>query len=139
MASRLRWAPVAVVTLVAAASTGLATIALFAYRPPHDVGRWEHYVSPWWWDASWLLVIPLFLATVRWHRVGLALVLCASVPQWFVARVVWDRYVTATDTNEIDGFFGLDAVLIAGGMTLAFAVAASLGSAQRRRQARLLG
>jgi hypothetical protein len=130
MSVRLPSSAVAVLS-VAAASAGFAVNTLFTDRP-EDQGLWSYNVNPWWWDAAWLLVIPVFLAAGRWRRVAAFLVLSASAPQWVVALVILKRYGSAYDTYEIPGLVHVDAVIVTAVMTCAFALAAYLGSARLR-------
>jgi hypothetical protein len=102
-------------------------------------GYWRGYVHVWPWQASWLLVIPIFLAARRTSARAWLTVLCAAAPQWVVLVVIRDR-VDYTRQHSYEGPntpYDLHAYVIVAGMMVAFVVSALAGwwfaPATRRR------
>jgi hypothetical protein len=110
---------------VAVPAIVLATMAISTASGPDRAQNWVGYANPWWWNASWLLVVPLFVGARRFPRLGVVMFVCAAVPQFVVAAVVSSRYSSVG--GETDLAFGDLGMLLALGMTIAFGAAAALG------------
>jgi hypothetical protein len=117
--------PVVAVGSVAGPAIVLAIMAIRTAAGPDSAQNWVGYANPWWWNAAWLLVVPLFVGARRFPRLGIVLFLCAAVPQFVVAAVVSSRYSSVG--GETDLAFGDLGMLLALGMTVAFGSTAALG------------
>jgi hypothetical protein len=112
------------VGFVAVPAIVLAIMAIRTAAGPDSAQNWGGYANPWWWNASWLLVVPLFVGARRFPRLGILLFFCAAVPQFVVAAVVSSHYSVGGETDLAYGDLGM---LLASGMTIAFGAAAALG------------
>lgn len=108
-------------------------IAVLAERPLHQEQRLAHYVNIWWWNAAWLLAVPVFLTARRWPWTALPLVIVSATPQWVVARVVKIRFYRVLEGGEVDLDFALLAYALATVMTCVFVVAAYTGTRRHQR------
>jgi L-asparagine transporter-like permease len=128
------WAPIG----VGAVSAALVAMSLVNVHT-ETVEEWGGYVHVWLWQASWLLVIPIFVAARRTPARAWLTVLCAVVPQWVVLVVIRDRvHYARLHTYESPSFpYDWAADVIVAGMMIAFVVSAFAGrrfaAATRRR------
>lgn len=114
-----------------ATSTGFAYVALsrapgVSYPPDAIPGTQEiSFIHGWWWLASLLLCVPLFLFTRRWRSIwlGALAAVVLTVPQFWAAEVNLDRWA---QSGLGDGLEGL-AFFVPWFMLFVFFVAAAWG------------
>jgi hypothetical protein len=112
-----------IVLVLAGAVDALALVTASGVTQTGPENFKTEFVNPIWWNAGWLLVVPVFFGARAHPKAAWPLVLCAGLPQFVVAYVVVQRY---RDSGWSDGLEVLSYVQAAA-MAIAFLAVALIG------------
>jgi len=95
-----------------AASTGFAYLALAlapgVTYPAHSLPGTQEisFINGWWWTASLLLCVPLFVFTRRWRSLwlGSLAAVVLTIPQFWATEVNLDRWAQSELGDGLEGF-----------------------------------